>query len=223
MQHPSPAWHLPSICFCSCGGAAASMEAVRGSCPWTWTAGWGEGRRESKARQKISNQNFSHGEGRIGQLVWSSKEMCIPTCCIVTCGWAVMCCWGLRTPAAYLYWGTPRTGAAAAAAAVAGRGPMVWAAVRGANRGRETSRQRHKQQPYSWTGFAVQLERLWIEYGWLTDTLGGHHAGHLGGRPHGTEGLRAWSWGTHRTRHVLEVYEHTKTERLHVQIFLFQS
>ena len=32
---------LPSICFCSCGGAAASMEAVRGSCPWTWTAGWG--------------------------------------------------------------------------------------------------------------------------------------------------------------------------------------
>lgn len=33
-------WSSPSICFCSCGGAAASMEAVRGSCPWTWTAGW---------------------------------------------------------------------------------------------------------------------------------------------------------------------------------------
>ena len=33
----------PSICFCSCGGAAANMDAVRGSCPWTSTAcgaGW---------------------------------------------------------------------------------------------------------------------------------------------------------------------------------------
>lgn len=32
--------HLPSICFCSWGGAAASMEDVRGSWPWTCTAGW---------------------------------------------------------------------------------------------------------------------------------------------------------------------------------------
>lgn len=32
--------YLPSICFCSWGGAAASMEAVRGSWPWTCTAGW---------------------------------------------------------------------------------------------------------------------------------------------------------------------------------------
>lgn len=31
---------LPSICFCSWGGAAASIEAVRGSWPWTCTAGW---------------------------------------------------------------------------------------------------------------------------------------------------------------------------------------
>lgn len=31
---------LPSICFCSWGGAAASMEGVSGSCPWTCTAGW---------------------------------------------------------------------------------------------------------------------------------------------------------------------------------------
>lgn len=31
---------LPSICFCSCGGAEASMEAVSGSWPWTCTAGW---------------------------------------------------------------------------------------------------------------------------------------------------------------------------------------
>jgi hypothetical protein len=28
----------PSICFCSCGGAAASIVAVRGSCPWMCTA-----------------------------------------------------------------------------------------------------------------------------------------------------------------------------------------
>lgn len=31
----------PSICFCSWGGAAASMDAVKGSCPCTWTAGCG--------------------------------------------------------------------------------------------------------------------------------------------------------------------------------------
>lgn len=31
--------HPPIICFCSCGGAAASMDAVSGSCPWMCTAG----------------------------------------------------------------------------------------------------------------------------------------------------------------------------------------
>lgn len=31
--------HSPIICFCSCSGAAASMDAVRGSCPGTCTAG----------------------------------------------------------------------------------------------------------------------------------------------------------------------------------------
>ena len=35
----------------------------------------------------------------------------------VTCGCALRCCWGLRTPAAYLYWGTVRTAGVAAAAA----------------------------------------------------------------------------------------------------------
>merc|ERR1719370_1763980 len=33
----------PSICFCSCGGAAASIVAVRGSWPWTSTACCGGG------------------------------------------------------------------------------------------------------------------------------------------------------------------------------------
>lgn len=41
--------HSPSICFCSWGGAAASMEAVRGSCPCTWTAGWGAWKPEEAA------------------------------------------------------------------------------------------------------------------------------------------------------------------------------
>lgn len=49
------------------------------------------------------------------------------TCCMVTCGWEAMCCWGLRTPAAYLYWGMARTGAAAADAP-AGRWPRAWVA-----------------------------------------------------------------------------------------------
>merc|ERR1712037_802551 len=31
----------PSICFCSCGGAAASIVAVKGSWPCTSTACWG--------------------------------------------------------------------------------------------------------------------------------------------------------------------------------------
>jgi hypothetical protein len=44
---------------------------------------------------------------------------------MVTCGCALRCCWGLRTPAAYLYWGTVRTAGVAAAAAAAGRGPIV--------------------------------------------------------------------------------------------------
>merc|ERR1719239_265724 len=33
----------PSICFCSCGGAAANIVAVRGSWPWTSTACCGGG------------------------------------------------------------------------------------------------------------------------------------------------------------------------------------
>lgn len=31
--------YIPNICFCSCGGAEANMEAVNGSWPCTWTAG----------------------------------------------------------------------------------------------------------------------------------------------------------------------------------------
>lgn len=49
------------------------------------------------------------------------------TCCMATCGWEAMCCWGLRTPAAYLYWGMVRTGAAVAEAPV-GRWPRAWVA-----------------------------------------------------------------------------------------------
>lgn len=39
-QELDRSYHSPSICFCSCGGAAANMDAVSGSWPWTWTAGW---------------------------------------------------------------------------------------------------------------------------------------------------------------------------------------
>lgn len=47
----SDSGYQPSICFCSWGGAAASMDAVRGSCPWTWTAGWTE--RGKKLRESL--------------------------------------------------------------------------------------------------------------------------------------------------------------------------
>lgn len=43
------------------------------------------------------------------------------TCCMATCGWEAMCCWGLRTPGAYLYWGMVLTGAAAVVEAPAAR------------------------------------------------------------------------------------------------------
>jgi len=127
------------------------------------------------------------------------------TCCMGTCDWAGMCCWGLRTPVAYLYWGTPRTGAAAAAAE-AGRGPIGWAVARTGDRSIKTNIADIK---CNCIWYAV---RRLLEWRWLTETLGGHHSGNLGGRPHGTEGLRAWCWGTHRPWHALEFYEHTKTE-----------
>lgn len=46
---------------------------------------------------------------------------------MVTCGCDARCCWGLRTPAAYLYWGMVRTGAVVAEAPV-GRWPRAWVA-----------------------------------------------------------------------------------------------
>lgn len=39
----------------------------------------------------------------------------------------------------------------------------------------------------------------------LTDTLCGHHARHLGGWPHGAEGLGPWWLGSHGAWHILEV------------------
>lgn len=68
----------------------------------------------------------------------------ILTCCMVTCGWEAMCCWGLRTPAAYLYWGMVRTGAAVAEAP-AGRWLRAWVAeVREVEIKRLTSSDRRK-------------------------------------------------------------------------------
>lgn len=58
------------------------------------------------------------------------------TCCMGTWGWEAMCCWGLRTPAAYLYWGMVRTGAAAVVDAPAARWPRVCVA--------EHSKKRHQ-------------------------------------------------------------------------------
>lgn len=52
-----------------------------------------------------------------------------------TCGWEAMCCWGLRTPAAYLYWGMVRTGAAAVVDAPAARWPRVCVAEHNKKRG----------------------------------------------------------------------------------------
>lgn len=46
---------VPSICFCSCRGAAASMVVVSGSCPWTTTAGCGAGAEKSIIRNAGSH------------------------------------------------------------------------------------------------------------------------------------------------------------------------
>ena len=58
--------------------------------------------------------------------------VCVCTCCMAEWGWEPIC--GFLTPAAYLYWGTPRTGGAVGAAALAGRGPRPWEAAGGEGR-----------------------------------------------------------------------------------------
>jgi len=52
---------LPSICFCSWGGAAASMEAVSGSWPCTWTAGCSDGRDRTSSETPDTNNNPNKG------------------------------------------------------------------------------------------------------------------------------------------------------------------
>lgn len=231
--------YIPNICFCSCGGAEANMEAVKGSWPCTWTAGcklikhclkikfqfiircsfkyptfhnpaqimptlsetwkklqlsqfnqillviaewcwrsvsiaplgskhkensdyWATGKHEvtntglqtvpGELKTYLKSQDYNSAatmqslNSRITKTTINHK--CPPpcsakkqqqnkpsrsmdqflklhTCCIATCGCVLRCCWGLRTPAAYLYCGTVRTDGVAAVAAAAGRGPIV--------------------------------------------------------------------------------------------------
>lgn len=121
------------------------------------------------------------------------------TCCRATWGCALRCCWGLRTPAAYLYWGTPRTGAAAAAAALEGRGPIVWVAGGREKRGRGVRvNTMTVQLPARVTKQATGRR--------LTDSLGRDHTGDLGGGgPHAAEGLGSGGRGPHGVGHVLEI------------------
>lgn len=112
---------LPSICFCSCGGAAANMEAVRGSWPCTCTAGWAW-----KDPMKTTGRKFITGidhqsdrDKRWWRDASSSSFYFARTCCRAGC---TTCGLGLRTPVAYLYGGMAR----GAGTPIEGRGAMDW-------------------------------------------------------------------------------------------------
>lgn len=65
--------HPPIICFCSCGGAAASMDAVSGSCPWTCTAGSPTCTKKYREEQQSGwKQNTSWPTGTV--LIFGCKD-----------------------------------------------------------------------------------------------------------------------------------------------------
>lgn len=134
----------------------------------------------------------------------------ILTCCMVTCGWEAICCWGLRTPAAYLYWGMVRTGAAVAEAP-AGRWPRAWVAEE-VEKGPSLNLHQVLNKKWGWGvgGGILCALKAYI----LTHTLGSHHARDLGvgggWRTDGVEGLGPGSWWPHSIGHVLEVWRKRK-------------
>lgn len=139
--------------------------------------------------------------------IFSTKLSGMLTCCMVTCGWEAMCCWGLRTPAAYLYWGMARTGAAVAEA-LAGRWLRAWVAeMRTEKNTHQNSINAVIQEQDMANGCVLKVEIL-------THALGGHHAWDLGvcgsGGTDGVEGLGPGSWWAHSIRHVLEVWRKRK-------------
>lgn len=123
---------------------------------------------------------------KIGQQVLACLfDTLCRTCCMVTCGWALMCCWGLRTPGAYLYWGTPRIGAAAA---VGGRRPIVWAAAR---RGTKTLSQTSSSHTF-WLYFLCVKTHYWLWEGNLQTRWADIMRGTWGA---GRMVLKAWGRG----------------------------
>lgn len=103
---------LPSICFCSWGGAAASMEGVSGSCPWTCTAGW------------VCKGKEHENVITVRSLIWTETGR-LDWYCVHTCWRAIGCTtWGLglRTPVAYLYGGILR----GPGTPIEGRGAIFW-------------------------------------------------------------------------------------------------
>lgn len=125
------------------------------------------------------------------------------TCCMVTCGWEAMCCCGLRTPAAYLYWGMVRTGAVVDEAP-AGRWLRAWVAEV-----RKLKVSHHQKLINQWS-MIVSAEIL-------THSLGRHHARDLGvgvgGGTDGIESLGPGRWWAYGIGHVLKVWWKNKHYR----------
>lgn len=115
---------------------------------------------------------------------------------MVTCGCAFRCCCGLRTPAAYLYWGTVRTAGVAAAAAAAGRGPIVCVDVLA---------KKTNMQVCTFAVLSIRTPFLQQAFR-LTNTLCGHDSWNLWRSwSHSTEWWSGSGWAD-STGHILECY-----------------
>lgn len=149
------------------------MEAVKGSCPWTWTAAW-----EDK-------QNYRQIQLRVS--CWSDVKQRVPVACqpepepcvAAGCGLLLHTC-------------------------TEGHCAQELGQLRGPGEGPQTE-WLQRNYIYLHPQKKKNCPASWVFVKWLTDSLGGHHAGHLGGRTHGAERLRTWWWRPHSSWHTLEV------------------
>lgn len=185
------------------------MEAVRGSCPWTWTAGFGKigNLKKKKKKNLCTSQFFLSCRAEKKPLVLDNEHSYLLHVNLwlsvhVLLGIANSCCILVLR---YSTHGGSCCGSCSG-----------WSGAHGLSGWRGGKKKKKKEKGWAWNIITNKQKsyrtQLCVDsVSGLTDSLGGHHAGHLGGRPHCAEGLRARAWGTYSTRHVLEVYGQIKS------------